>query len=47
MVRRRAEDYVRGEGRLTVTAEDLDRLRRQRFGDGAPPMPPPGARAGK
>ncbi len=47
MVRRRAEDHVRGEGRLTVTAEDLDRLRRQRFGDGAPPMSPPGTRAGK
>ncbi|MFQ5624059.1 MAG: radical SAM protein [Paracoccaceae bacterium] len=33
MVRARAEEYVRGEGRLEVTAEDLAFLARRRFGD--------------
>lgn len=39
MVRRRAEDYVRGQGRDTVTAEDLAALLRRGFGeDGLPPF---------
>ncbi len=39
MVRKRAEDYVRDQGRDTVTAEDLAALLRHRFGeDGLPPF---------
>ena len=39
MVRKRAEDYVRGEGRDTVTGDDLTALLRRRFGeDGIPPF---------
>ncbi len=34
MVRRRAEDHVRGEGRSLVTGEDLSKLARLKFGDG-------------
>ena len=37
MVRRRAEDYVRAEGRSVVTGEDLATLARRRFGDAGPP----------
>ncbi len=37
MVRRRAEDYVRGEGRNEVTSDDLTLLARRRFGDAGPP----------
>jgi len=37
MVRRRAEDYVRGDGRATVTAQDLAYLKKRRFGDAGPP----------
>lgn len=37
MVRRRAEDYVRAEGRSVVTVEDLEVLARRRFGDAGPP----------
>ena len=37
MVRRRAEDYVRGEGRDEVTKADLTHLARARFGDSGPP----------
>lgn len=37
MVRRRAEHYVRGQGRSEVTAADLHYLRRRRFGDAGPP----------
>ncbi len=37
MVRRRAEDYVRAEGRSVVTGEDLAVLARRRFGDAGPP----------
>jgi len=37
MVRRRAEDYVRGEGRSEVTREDLAQLAKRRFGDAGPP----------
>ncbi|MDH3667946.1 MAG: SPASM domain-containing protein [Paracoccaceae bacterium] len=37
MVRRRAEDYVRGEGRAQVTADDLAYLARRRFGESGPP----------
>ncbi|MBZ0216408.1 MAG: hypothetical protein K8F25_07645, partial [Fimbriimonadaceae bacterium] len=40
MVRRRAEDHVRAEGRVTVTAADLELLVRRRFGNaGAPTWP--------
>ncbi len=39
MVRRRAEDYVRSEGRLEVEAEDLKTLARRRFGEAGPPRP--------
>ncbi|MEE8444719.1 MAG: radical SAM protein [Alphaproteobacteria bacterium] len=39
MVRKRAEDYVAGEGRDTVTGDDLTALLRRRFGaDGLPPF---------
>ncbi len=37
MVRRRAEDYVRGEGRTEVTKADLTLLAKRRFGDAGPP----------
>ena len=37
MVRRRAEDYVRGEGRTEVTKVDLTLLAKRRFGDAGPP----------
>ncbi len=37
MVRRRAEDYVRGEGRDEVTKDDLALLAKRRFGDAGPP----------
>ena len=37
MVRRRAEDYVRGEGRNQVTRDDLTLLAKRRFGDDGPP----------
>jgi AdoMet-dependent heme synthase len=37
MVRRRAEEYVRENGRLTVTSDDLAYLKRRRFGDAGPP----------
>ena len=37
MVRRRAEDYVRGEGRYEVTKDDLALLAKRRFGDAGPP----------
>jgi radical SAM protein with 4Fe4S-binding SPASM domain len=37
MVRRRAEDYVRGEGRSEVTKADLTLLAKRRFGDAGPP----------
>ncbi len=40
MVRRRAEDHVRGQGRDTVTADDLAQLARRRFGEAGPPRPP-------
>ena len=44
MVRRRAEDYVREQGRNRVTAADLEFLKKRRFGDAGPPMlaKPPG-----
>ena len=37
MVRHRAEDYVRGQGRHEVTADDLALLAKRRFGDAGPP----------
>jgi len=37
MVRQRAEAHVRGEGRATVTADDLALLAKRRFGDAGPP----------
>ena len=37
MVRRRAEDYVRGEGRHEVTKNDLTLLAKRRFGEAGPP----------
>jgi AdoMet-dependent heme synthase len=37
MVRRRAEDYVRGEGRQEVTKDDLTLLAKRRFGEAGPP----------
>lgn len=37
MVRRRAEDYVRSEGRSEVTSDDLTLLAKRRFGDAGPP----------
>ncbi len=37
MVRRRAEDHVRGEGRDEVTKDDLTLLAKRRFGDAGPP----------
>jgi len=37
MVRRRAEEYVRAEGRNKVTLEDLQTLKKRRFGDAGPP----------
>ena len=40
MVRRSVEDYVRGEGRAEVTADDMHAVARRRFGDAGPPMPP-------
>lgn len=36
MVRNRAEQYVREQGRLVVTAEDLSLLAKRRFGDRGP-----------
>ncbi len=40
MVRRRAEEHVRSEGRRTVTADDLSTLAKRRFGDAGPPGMP-------
>ncbi len=37
MVRRRAEDYVRGQGRDLVTKDDLTLLAKRRFGKNGPP----------
>ena len=37
MVRRRAEDYVREQGRDEVTKDDLTLLAKRRFGDAGPP----------
>lgn len=37
MVRRRAEDYVREQGRFEVTEDDLTILAKRRFGDSGPP----------
>jgi radical SAM protein with 4Fe4S-binding SPASM domain len=37
MVRRRAEDYVREQGRIEVTKADLTLLAKRRFGDAGPP----------
>lgn len=37
MVRRRAEDYVRSEGRFVVTKDDLSYLAKRRFGENGPP----------
>ncbi len=37
MVRRRAEDYVRSQGRSEVTKADLTHLAKKRFGDAGPP----------
>jgi len=37
MVRKRAEDYVQGEGRAEVSTQDLAYLRERRFGAGEPP----------
>ncbi len=37
MVRARAEEYVRSEGRDEVTADDLSLLAKRRFGDAGPP----------
>jgi len=37
MVRRRAEDHVRSEGRMEVTRADLTLLAKRRFGDDGPP----------
>ncbi len=37
MVRRRAEDYVRSEGRTEVTKADLALLAKRRFGENGPP----------
>lgn len=37
MVRRRAEDYVREQGRFEVTKNDLTLLAKRRFGDSGPP----------
>jgi hypothetical protein len=39
MVRRRAEVFVRGEGRQQVEADDLQTLARRRFGEAGPPRP--------
>ncbi len=39
MVRRRAEDFVRSQGRHEVTRADLEHLARARFGDKGPKMP--------
>ncbi len=38
MVRGRAEAYVRGEGRNIVTKQDLEYLKRRRFGENGPPV---------
>lgn len=38
MVRRRAEDHVREQGRSEVTKDDLTELARRRFGDAGPPV---------
>lgn len=38
MVRLRAEDHVRQNGRSTVTADDLAYLKKRRFGDAGPPV---------
>lgn len=37
MVRGRAEEYVRGEGRAEVTKDDLTLLAKRRFGEAGPP----------
>ncbi|VAW10119.1 Radical SAM heme biosynthesis protein AhbD, Fe-coproporphyrin III decarboxylase [hydrothermal vent metagenome] len=37
MVRHRAEDFVRGQGRNEVTSDDLTLLAKRRFGDAGPP----------
>lgn len=37
MVRKRAEEHVRGEGRAEVTKDDLTLLAKRRFGDAGPP----------
>ena len=39
MARRRAEEFVRQQGRSVVTAEDLQTLVKRRFGDAGPPVP--------
>ena len=39
MVRQRAEDYVRTEGRTDITVADLEFLKKRRFGDAGPPVP--------
>jgi radical SAM protein with 4Fe4S-binding SPASM domain len=46
MVRQRAEEYVRGEGRAQVTADDLALLAKRRFGDAGPPSFPQPDRIG-
>jgi len=40
MVRRRAEEFVRAQGRSVVTADDLSVLAKRRFGDEGPPRMP-------
>ncbi len=37
MVRKSVEDYVHGQGRGAVTADDMEAVARRRFGDGGPP----------
>ena len=37
MIRRRAEDYVRQQGRSRVSADDMKALVKRRFGDAGPP----------
>jgi AdoMet-dependent heme synthase len=39
MIRGRAEDYVRGEGRGVVTADDLSQMAKRRFGAALPVRP--------
>lgn len=38
MVRQRAEEFVREQGRSIVTADDLSTLAKRRFGDAGPPV---------